>query len=187
MAKLLTLLFWPKKLKINISKSSKKPYFYSVFDQQAKNKKTAKKSNNFGTCNHNLSCKKYPEVLPLFWGCFFLVSVFLALPNLTTWQHKNTTTRTKKTQKSTKTKISIRTTKTRIRVTATKTMAQTKWKKNNNKKKRRKKIRNKGRKKGKKKEQEKEKGKKGKKEWKKRKGKRRKRKERKKKEKSWER
>ena len=33
--------------------------------------KTAKKeNNNFGTCNHNLSCKKSPQVLPLFWGCF---------------------------------------------------------------------------------------------------------------------
>ena len=42
MAKLLTLLFWPKKLKINISKILKKPYFYSVF--WAASKKKTKKS-----------------------------------------------------------------------------------------------------------------------------------------------
>ena len=55
-----------------MSKFSKN-LFYSVFEQPKKqnSQKTAKKSNNFGTCNHNLSCKKYPEVLPLFGGVFF--------------------------------------------------------------------------------------------------------------------
>ena len=65
-----------------MSKSSKTPIFIVFFEQHGKNNKTAKKSNNFGTCNHNLSCKKYPEVLPPFWGVLFFV--FLALPNLTT-------------------------------------------------------------------------------------------------------
>ena len=77
-AKSLTLpwpSYWPyfliKKPKINISKSSKKTIFIVFLSSKAKNNKTAKKSNNFGTCNHNLCCKKYPEVLPLFGGCFF--------------------------------------------------------------------------------------------------------------------
>ena len=60
-----------------MSKFSKN-IFIVFFEQPGKNNKTAKKNNNFGTCNHNLSCKKYPEVLPLFWGVPFW-SVFFWL------------------------------------------------------------------------------------------------------------
>ena len=55
-----------------MSKSSKNP-IYSVFEQQGQKQQNnqKKENNNFGTCNFNLSCKRYPEVLPLFGGCFF--------------------------------------------------------------------------------------------------------------------
>ena len=89
-----------------MSKSSKNPIFIGFFEQQAKKQENSqKKSNNFGTCNHNLSCKKYPEVLPLFWGCFFLVSVFVGfakLNNITTQKHSNKNKKNTKNQQKQK-------------------------------------------------------------------------------------
>ena len=74
------------------------------FEQQAKKQENSqKKSNNFGTCNHNLSCKNTRKYFHFFGGAFFWFLFFVGfakLNNITTQKHSNKNKKTTKINKN---------------------------------------------------------------------------------------
>ena len=64
-----------------------------VWDQKGKNKlDRPQKTITFAHANISGHVRNARKSFHLFWGLFFLGLVFIALDNLTTSQHKNTTT-----------------------------------------------------------------------------------------------
>ena len=103
MAKLLTLLFLTKKAKNQHLKILKKPYFYSVFEQQAKKENSQKKAITLAHATITCLVKNTRKYFHFFGGVFFLVSVFVGfakLNNITTQKHSNQNKKTPKINKN---------------------------------------------------------------------------------------